>query len=47
MHGREVKCILSSGGNPEGRLLEDRVDGSIILKKILKKYDGSVWTGFD
>jgi len=32
----------------EGDHLEDlRVDGRVILKLILKKYDGRAWTGFN
>jgi hypothetical protein len=36
-------------GKPEGRsYLEDlHVDGKIILKWILKMYDGRAWTGFN
>jgi hypothetical protein len=43
---RNVYCVLV--GNPEEKdnLEGTGVDERIILKWILKKYDGRVWTGF-
>jgi hypothetical protein len=34
-------------GKPEGRkhLVDRGVDGRIILKRMLEKWDGGVWTG--
>lgn len=47
MHGREEKCIQSFGRNPkEGDHLEYLgVGGKIILKCILKRWDGRMCTG--
>jgi hypothetical protein len=46
--GGEKKCIRGCGGGNlrERGILEDPyVDGRIILKWILRKYVGRVWTG--
>jgi len=44
----EDKCMEDFGGETEvQRLLENLVvDGSIMLKWVLRKYDGRAWTEF-
>jgi hypothetical protein len=46
MRGREEKRLPNSGPKSEGKRLG--VDGTIVglLKWILKKYEGKVWTQF-
>ena len=39
--------VLLGGENPEGKgQLESRVNGRIILKRILKNWNEKAWTGF-
>jgi hypothetical protein len=47
--GGEGKCIQGFGGETRRKDTtwnKVGVDGSIILKRILKKYEGRAWTGF-
>jgi len=47
-NGGEMKCIQSFGGETEEKRSLGRrkhVDGRMNLQWILKKWDGSVWTG--
>jgi hypothetical protein len=47
IHGREEKCIQSLVGKLEGErpLGRPRCIWKVILKWILKEYDGLMWTG--
>ena len=44
MYGGEERCIQGFGGETRGK--EDQgVDGRIILRSILRKWDVRAWTG--
>jgi hypothetical protein len=44
MYGIEERCIQGFGGELKRQLVRFGIDGRIIVKLILKKWDGEAWT---